>query len=183
MQKLGIDFDGVIQDSSKLKVLYCQNRFGVEIPQSQSKREYLVSNGILTLEQYNQMVDEIYETELGLAAEMVNSADRAISILAKNFEILIVTSRSEMGVKMAKKWLVRHGINEIEVTGTNNEEKLAVLNGFDHYVDDDLSKLLPLIGHVKNLFLFSWEYNRSDSIPVGVKRVSNWNELGQLLKI
>ncbi|MFA5894732.1 MAG: hypothetical protein WC851_03065 [Candidatus Shapirobacteria bacterium] len=182
MQKLGIDFDGVIQDSSFLKKDYCKSNFGIDIPLNQGKRGYLITNNILTESQYDQMVSDLYETELGLEAKIVENADTIVNELAKNYEISIVTSRSPLGVFMAKKWLGQNNFPTIEVIGTNNKDKLGALTGFDYYIDDDLSKLLPLVHQISNLYLLSWEYNQGEKLPPEINRVNDWKEISRLLK-
>lgn len=183
MQKFGLDFDGVIQDSRMLKSEYLATKYGVKVDIDICKRSQLVEGGFITSPQYSEMVDELYETEAGLMANSVDGAIESIKRLSEKFELLVVTSRSSQGVEMAKKWLQKYNLETLAVVGTHNQDKSNLLNGFDYYIDDDLEKLLPLAKTVKNCFLFSWKHNQDAYIPSWIKRVSNWQELEIQLKI
>lgn len=182
-QKIGLDFDGVIANTNEVKIRLVEEMYGIKLPLYLAKEKLSVASGIITSEQYSDAVNRLYNTDLTLDARPVSGACEVIQQLKKDYDVSIVTSRREKSVEIVRQWCENNGITEIQIIGTNLLPKTQYLGGYYCFVDDDLDKLKPLFGTVKNLFLFSWEYNQSDSLPIDVKRVLGWNEISQLLKI
>ena len=59
--KIGLDFDGVISDCGDLKSKGAKILYGVDIPPEKFKKELVVGQGILTLEQYANLQKQIYQ--------------------------------------------------------------------------------------------------------------------------
>lgn len=177
--KIGLDFDGVISNCGKLKSDGAKKLYGVDIPPAKFKKEIVVGGKHLTMEQYRELQKIIYGTrEIGFLMEPV---DGVLYYLPKLIEdghtVLVVTSRGEVELEIAKEWSVRQGLqlNCIGVGYGNSKANAA--NGLNLYVDDDLDKLEPLVSMVPHLFLFSWDYNVHVNIGTVAKRVASWKEL------
>lgn len=182
-QKFGIDFDGVISDSRAVKQQIVQEKFGVKIPLDLTGYEAVMKNGFITNDQYQELAVLMYESEIVMETEPVIGAVETIEVLRQSFDITIVTSRTQTGVDLAKRWCEINGLKGIEVVGTNRQEKTQALEGFEYFIDDSLKKLIPLIGLVPNLYLFSWPYNADEEVPAGIERVWSWKELGNKLEL
>jgi len=177
--KIGLDFDGVISDCGKLKSDGAKKLYGVDIPPARFKKEIVVGERYLTLEQYRELQRIIYGTrEIGFLMEPVDGVLYYLPrLITEGHTVIVVTSRGEVGVRIAKEWSVRKGlqINFVSVGQSNSKVDASV--GLDLFVDDDLDKLEPLVGVVPDLFLFSWGYNEHVDVGSVAKRVSSWREL------
>ncbi|MBP7831499.1 MAG: hypothetical protein KA028_00565 [Candidatus Pacebacteria bacterium] len=183
--KIGLDFDGVIADCGKLKKLGAEQMFGVSIPEEKFKKEIVVGEGLLTLEQYRTLQKKIYGTrELGLQATAVPDAiDFIRKLQADGHDLFIITSRAtdeELGI--AKEWAT---INNLDIPFYGcKESKLPTCQelGIEIFVDDDLDKLISVAPAVKHLFLFSWGYNEDIDEHSTAIRIYDWPELYSKIK-
>lgn len=175
--KFGIDFDGVISDSRVVKQQIVQDKFGVKIPLDLTGYEAVMKHGFISNEQYQELAVLMYESEIVMETKPVIGAVEMIEVLRQSFDITIVTSRTQIGVDLAKRWCEINGLKGIKVVGTNRQEKTQALKGFEYFIDDSLKKLIPLIGLMPNLYLFSWPYNADQEVTDGITRVWSWREL------
>lgn len=176
--KIGLDFDGVISDCSELKSRMAKSLYGVDIPPGKFKKEIVVGEKFLTLEQYRSLQKQIYNTrEIGLTMKEVPGAISGINTLLKQHEVVIITSRETEAADIAREWLMRRDVN-IPILSVEYGADKIIARDCSVFIDDDMDKLLPLIGHVPNLFLFGWEYNQTDSHQE-IKRIGSWEEFLQ----
>lgn len=175
--EIGLDFDGVIANSHPLKSIVAREKFGVDIPPEQFRRERVVEDSLLTREQYREVGRWAMDGSYPIPP--VPDVLLYLPFLLHNkHSVRIVTSRTEGMLEFAKKWLAGYRIPELPIFGTGyGLPKTEACKGLDVYVDDDLEKLLPLMGLVPNLLFFSWPWNRHEEEPAGIVRVSSWWEL------
>lgn len=65
--RIGLDFDGVITNCGQLKSNTAYDLYGLTIPPEKFKREFVINEGYLSLEQYRHLQQIIYGTlEIGL---------------------------------------------------------------------------------------------------------------------
>ena len=179
--KIGLDFDGVISDCGKLKADCAKSLYGVNIPGSQFKRDFVIGNGWLTEEQYREITKAVYYTrEIGIHMEPVEGALSGVPKLVKDgHKVSVITSRRDTELEIAKEWSAKQGL-PLEFVGVGyRNNKVQAASGLDVYVDDDLHKLEPLVGVVPNLFLFSWEHNQHVNEDGVAVRVPSWKQLCQ----
>lgn len=177
--KIGLDFDGVISDCGKLKSDGSKKLYGVDIPPAKFKKEIVVGEKYLTMEQYRELQKTIYGTrEIGFLMEPVDGVLHFLPrIIADGHTVLVVTSRGEVELEIAKEWSTRQGL-QLDFIGVGyGNSKANAANGLDFYVDDDLEKLESLVGVVPHRFLFSWGYNAHVEIGDVAKRIASWEEL------
>jgi len=173
--KIGLDFDGVIADPSYIKQKYIKQKYGVELALGECKRELAAKKGINN-NKYNEMLYEIYESELSLKAIPVPGAIENIERLAKqNHIIQIITSRSDKSAKFARNWLMNHKIYSFynSLINTNSNSKKAFCKDLHIFFDDDYNKLEELVGAVPNLFLLDMPYNKNIKTNSHIKR-ADW---------
>jgi hypothetical protein len=173
---IGLDFDGVIANSHPVKSEVARDKYGVEIPPERLRREPVISAGLLTREQYIEMG----AIAMGGSYEIppVHEALMYIPALINHgYELRIITSRSDAMLDVAEKWLKRYAI-AMPVCGVGYRvPKNQACQGLDVYVDDDLEKLLPLVGVVPHLLFFSWPWNAHEKEPAGITRVESWYDI------
>ncbi|MCX6703255.1 MAG: hypothetical protein NTV02_01010 [Candidatus Zambryskibacteria bacterium] len=177
--KIGLDFDGVIADSLAAKVTAAREMFAVSIPPDLCERKLIMQHQLLTEEQYDEVNRRVFSGR-GVAIEEIHQACLYIQILqAHRYNIRVVTSRSnsDRTLACALEWL-RVKNQTLKVSGVGyKKSKVDACRGLDVFVDDDLEKLVPLVGTVNHLLLFSSPTNRDHEMPSGIHRVDNWWEL------
>ncbi len=176
--RIGLDFDGVISDCGKLKSDAAKRLHGLNIPPEQFKKEIVIREGHLTADQYYDLQKTIYGTrKIGFLMEPVAGMLESIpQLLASGHTLLIVTSRGEVELEIAKEWSINQGLT-LEFVGVGyGVSKAVACTGLDIYIDDDLDKLEPLVGIVPHRFLFSWGYNSHIDEGVIAKRIGSWRE-------
>lgn len=184
--KIGLDFDGVIADSSHLKVTEAKRRYGVDIPPSLCKKEPVVANGWLTAEQYRELQSVVSGArELWLKMKPVKGARLyLLKLFAENHQLTIISQREGLEVENAKKWLTnqRLALDFVSVGHGQSKAEVASWLKLDVYIDDDLPKLELLVGIVPYLFLFSWRYNLPEKENGIARRVASWQEFYQAIQ-
>jgi len=176
--KIGLDFDGVITDCGELKRSMANKLYGIDIPEGKLKKEIVVGEDLLSLEQYRTIQKAIYNNvEVGLQMKAVPGMFEGLKKILEKNEVSIVTSRDADSVSVAKAWMKKNNIN-LPITGVGQGvTKAGVTKNFDVFIDDDLEKLISLVGTVPKLYLFSWPYNMKDKTPKEIIRIANWQEL------
>src|SRR3989304_2193456 len=93
--KIGLDFDGVISDCGALKSYGLKKIFGIALPPKKVKREIIVNEGFLTLEQYEFLRGQIYGTrEMGLQMREVPEMREYVQRLKlEGHNLAIISSR------------------------------------------------------------------------------------------
>lgn len=182
--KIGLDFDGVISDCGKLKSDGAKKLYGIDIPPEKFKKEIVVGEKHLTTEQYRELQKIIYGTrEIGFLMEPVDGVLHFLPrLVADGHTVLVVTSRGESELEIAKEWSTRQGLRLNFVGVGYGNSKASAANGLDFYVDDDLDKIEPLVGVVPRRFLFSWGYNTHVEVGGVAKRLASWEELYQIIQ-
>ena len=177
--RLGFDFDSVISDCSTLKAEYAKQLYNFDIRPEIFKWYPLVTEGIMTKEQYITVQRAIYDGEE--SNSRMPAVDGALTYLPKliseGHDIRVVTGRAGVTADLARRWLAKHELN-IPLYGVGPTNiKTAECVGLDFFVDDDLEKLQHLVGTVPNLYLFHWEYNKNVANEGVAKRVHSWREI------
>jgi len=170
--KIGIEFDGVIANTPKLKSELAKKFYHRSIPAGMFNRELVVGSKLLSPEQYENIENNVsYSKDTGLMIEEVEDSIKFIQKLLENGkEIKVFTDRGKDGVEIIKEWLNSKGLN-LEVETGRDMEKL------DIYISDNLERLKSLIGSVRSLFLFTWDYNKHLDTGYSVWRILSWNKL------
>lgn len=177
---IGIDFDGVIADTTELKVREAYQLFGVEVDPVRSKEYQVTEDGVLSKTQYRELMNHVCaDPHIALSmTPCLNSIESVRELLSENY-VLIITSRNQNETNIAKSWCKTKGLDIPFVSVGYGESKAdaAKKNQLDVYIDDDFFKLTPLARVVPHLFLFSTPQNRNQPIDNGFIRVNNWPDL------
>lgn len=171
---IGLDFDGVIADNIKIKRAYAKEIYNVNLEPNECRRAIAITRG-LTNEDYNHILNVIYETEMALGVEEIPFALETIRKLSKQGHMFkVITSRLNQGTKFAEEWLNKREVY-IPVVGTNQKPKTEYCKNLDIFIDDDYPKLEELVGVVPHLFLLDKPYNNDIRIMNSIKRLRDWN--------
>ena len=178
--KLGFDFDGVYAEVHTLKASLALSKFGVDIPVDQFERKWVVPN-LLTEDQYREINREVFLNRQSLPV-ILGSVPYTKLLLQENHSIGIFTSRYGESLRLAQELIGEYGLNLPVVGAGYGLSKVRVCKGLDVYTDDDLEKLIPLVGIVPHLLLFSSPQNLHEKIPKGITRVADWPAVYQRIR-
>lgn len=173
--KIGLDFDGVQGNSHYLKPLIAKNMFGIEIPADRFER-HLVVPDVLTKEQYEAVGREAFFGDY-IIPPIKDALFYMEILLGHGHQLSTITSRSGEALKIAERLQREYGVIMPIVGVGYGVSKLDACRGLDVYVDDDLRKLIPMMGVVPHLVLFSSPTNTEDELPEGIVRVADWYSL------
>lgn len=173
---IGFDFDGVIANSHPLKSIVAREKYGVEISSAQFRRKNIVG-AVLTADQYQSVNEAVFGGTYDI--EPVKESLYYVQALRSHgYGLKIVTSRTGQMLAAASNWLRQKNVADIHIVGVGKEiTKLEACKGLDVYVDDSVQKLAPLVGHVKHLLVFCWDYNSHEQAPAGVTKVASWYDI------
>jgi hypothetical protein len=144
---IAIDLGGTVEDSWQSKRRWFAAK-GFDLgPWPRSRREIIqIIGGHATL--YEQMVSDVYNDTNVLSREPVEGVASALKTLARQFNIIIVSSRIERQRATTLEWLKRHQlstfVSDMALLG-NDTNKLAwcLRAGVLFLIDDDLRHLEP----------------------------------------
>jgi len=190
--KIGLDFDGVIADCGALKSAGAKELFGVDIPPAKFKKEIVTGTApgypqLLTPDQYRAVQKWIYGTPFGLAMQMLPGLKEGLEALRRmGNELAVLTLRGEEDntLQIAQQWMRIQGL-KLPMVGLGHSKKkdeAARQMKLDVYIDDDLEKLVPLVGVVAHRFLMSWGYNEGDDEGTVARRVTSWPEFVEQIR-
>lgn len=178
--KIGIDFDGVIADSTELKIEYAKNHYNLDLQPEQCTKHKAVASG-MTTEQYEKMVSEIYSSNISQEAKPVKHAKGAIEdLIQEGCQVYIITSRNDKELEQAKKWLQKNHFPQIEIINTSNQPKDSIAKklGLNLLIDDTLGKLEKINTSETSLYLFTNPQNIDVSVEtLPLRRMDSWAEI------
>jgi hypothetical protein len=128
--KIGLDFDGVFCNASKLLKNGANYLFGVDLPENKTIEQTAVKEKILTKKQFKELKSFVFGN------------------ISRNLQINPVED-----VDTACQTLINRG-HQV------GQPKSSVSERFDIFLDDSPNILKDLEGFIPNLFLFSWSYNQ-----------------------
>ncbi|MHC1781550.1 MAG: hypothetical protein AB9891_02095 [Anaerolineaceae bacterium] len=190
---LALDFDGVIADSDSAKLRFARDELGLDVSEEQIKHHYFLD--IFGKEKghrlYQHIIRKIYHSERMLDVPLVSGAGEGLEALRKSgWKCVVVTSRNGSpyiegsSAYWGWKLMTLNGIEikKADFINVNESSKLEACLALDAYglVDDDYSKLAPVIAGGLKGFLFSTKTNchaEQEYQPFLAERVNGWLEL------
>ncbi len=174
---IGLDFDGVLGDSHPLKPQIAKALIGVEIPEKDFRKELVVGQGLLTKDQYATVGKEVFGGKYPVFP-VKDACFYVRQLVRQGHQLKVITSRSDSTLLPALKCLAQWEMEALPVIGVGyGVSKLDACKDLHVYIDDDLTKLIPLLGEVPHLILFSRLENRHEREPAGIVRLDSWHEI------
>ncbi len=177
---IGVDFDGVIADTNKVRSQWIKRNLGITIPLwLTDKTSCLKSIGV---ENYQKMSKTVYERPSTMEAKPLPGVKTAFRILSKQGDIHIITSRLPHRVEYAREWLQKNGLllyikaihRESDVPKGILAEKLNI----SVLIDDDIRHLKG-VQKVKKIWFKSKAQNLNP--PRGIVLIRSWKEITKYL--
>jgi uncharacterized HAD superfamily protein len=179
---IGIDFDGVIADTSILKIKYVKDKFKIKIAIKDSSKEKL--SKIIGKEEYAKMIIQTYPSKEMENVPAIKGSIETLKKLNKNNKIFIITSRTNSEVLTAKKWLKNNKITYTQIINTSNKSKSEVCKKYkiEAFIEDDLDKLIEIKNNKMKKILLKRPYNLIKPKNKEITLCKNWQEILKVLK-
>ena len=182
-KKIAFDFDGVIADTNKEKIKWLRNKgFSIKCADKTSfysELSYILTNTEID-ELYNNMSKIIFQPETLYRTKPVLGAIEKIKKLSQNFNIYIVTARTENLIKPVYEWIKKYdlseNIHEIISSSYESKQDICLKNNIGFLCDDDVRHLIDKKIRVRILFN-TGERRVKDGIIV----VESWDEIERIL--
>lgn len=182
-KKIAFDFDGVIADTNKEKIKWLRNK-GFSTKCADKTSLYSELSNILTNteidELYNNMSKIIFQPETLYRTKPVLGAIEEIKKLSQNFNIYIITARTEKLIKPVCEWLKKYDLSENiqEIISSSYESKqdICLKNNIGFLCDDDVRHLIDKKIRVRILFSTVKRRVKDDIIVV-----ESWDQIERIL--
>lgn len=180
--RIGFDLNGVIIDSTRVKLQLAREFYGLDLDPAHSIRDTL-GHGIPEAT-YNSLQILTYWTSALLEAPALPEAVRSLQNLELDeHEVFTVTRLAPEGVQFGRQWLAEHRLSRERLisVGRGGRKDWVLSANFDIYIDDHGTILRSLKGIVPFRILFDAPYNQEVN-DEGIIRVTNWQELLSKIK-
>lgn len=158
---IGLDFDGVVVDTVWHRCAVCIEVYGVDPPFRSFAAKTVVSEGRLTQQQYDDLMDLVFvDPRYAMMMEPLCGAIGAIhSLIAAGLTPRIVTMRQAASVKFVRRFLRLDEVQlgGLKVVSTNRQlTKHQHVAGMLAFVEDRVEHLATMKGIVPNLYLMDY---------------------------
>lgn len=186
--RIGLDFHGVMQYTSKAKQDRAMRLYGRNIPAQIFRRNIVVGTGQLTDEQYDRITNPVFEDiEYGRHIEEVPNATEVVKLLiTKGHDVTVITASDSRALLVSQDWCMTKNIRlarkPIGVGRGNTKEEIAQRLRLDAFLEDTPEQALALVDVVPHVFLLTHEYNETFRAEgTGIIRVHNFHDfLGRM---
>lgn len=175
----GIDYDGTIADTNRVKASWIRERLGQEVHPHACDRTSCVP--IIGADNYEDMAAVVYEREWSLKAPPVAGALDGLRALRECGQVYVLTARLPHRLAFAREWLEQHGAGEFAdaLLSSAQSDKLSVCkqHGIDVLVDDDERHLIPVVTRGIQAVLLKVDFNGDITPSTGVQFCRSWAEV------
>lgn len=193
-QTIAIDIDDVMANENHAMMRFINKRYGL----SHTEKDYDITGEYWGYwekvwnvdehegsKRYDAFVNAKASKQVKLA--LLPGALETISDLKQRYNLVVVTSRKSVLLQMTEEWLEEHfpktfnGVHFIELWGSG--EKLSKARickeiGASYLIDDNVEHCsLAQEAGVQALLFGDYGWNRVITVPHGVVRVRNWQEV------
>jgi len=186
MKKIALDLDGVVFDSENLYRVYAEI---YDVDKFNSNN--LIDNSPRTFQKRYQWDDKEFELFYEKNAKKVLStsnvmtgAEVVIKLLKKDFELIIVTARSDEEVAIAKEKLMLLGLEDIKIFNNEHSKIQRLLAEKCDYIIDDDETICRQAS--ENRIIGVYFKNAASNFVEDqdhFKVVNNWGEIYKYLKL
>jgi len=188
---VGLDFDGVLAHGLNVKKKYAKEWFGLELSLGQTKEtgfNALVRSLGRDIS-YRSLMDRVIE-EHSMEYEVPSDCIPVLKQLYdRHCRFFVITSRNQQEYSRAMEFVCERFSGLIKtVCHTNNQPKDVLIKrlNVEAYVDDDISKLLPLVGLPAELVYYRQPENVGQEVPDVLKprilEASSFVDVGRIVE-
>lgn len=181
---IGIDLDNVLADLAPALIKFHNNFFdaSLEVNQIFSHNLWQVWGG--TPEETIEKVYNFYKSDYFKNILPVNGSVEGVTDLARNHNLVVITSRPHFLADETKSWVYKHftdkfsGIhltNQFSLGESRKKSEICSELGVDVLIEDSLEFAMDCATKTKVL-LFDSPWNQKE-LPDGIIRVHSWKDI------
>ena len=195
---IAVDLDDVVYPTAQYLAETLGQRFGVTIDAYGGDlrlRDALAAAAGMTPEAAAELSKEAFLHESFAEMTPFPAAVAALTELARDYEIVAVTARSNDSHELTRRVIKRDldgVIREVFFPNVGGwSESLVEIDKVPHLIeagatwliDDKLSHLLPLAGtSIRGGLFGDYPWNRHDKLPQGIVRLADWSSVVRALR-
>lgn len=189
---IAVDLDDVLSAGAQGFIDFSNKKWGTNLTLNDFTERW-AEMWKVDLEEERRRAKEIYSSGIVRDFKVLDKAYHVLAELSKTYRLVVLTSRVKKIEKDTRDWLDEYFkdiFDEIHFSGFY--DKLTLNSHLytkaeiskeiraDYLIDDQLKHCLAAaeIG-VETLLFGDYRWNVLDNLPSGVKRVSNWDKVGE----
>jgi uncharacterized protein len=186
MKTIGIDFDDILLNFSDAFIVFHNSRYGTTHKREDITSFYLEEVWGVSFEEIHKRLHEFYRSEEHKNASPIIGSIEAITELAKNNVLHIVTASPEEIKQEIRIWLGKHYpdvFKDIHYTrkslfdkSSRKKAEICAEQGIEVFIDDSLHNAADLSSNGIPVFLLDTSWNKGEVNPL-VTRVYSWDEI------
>lgn len=186
LEAIGIDYDGTISDTNKMRALWIRENLGIIIEPWNTDETTLLN--IIGEDAHKKMDAVVYEREWTLKTPPIDGVISSVRELSKRYVLYVVTKRRPSRVEFAKETLQQYGILDsfIAVISASPAEGIKMSKedvcrryNMGALIDDDMVHLRDANSGIRRILM----KNGCDDIYAcqfkhdGVELTRSWDEI------
>lgn len=191
-QTIAVDLDDVLSAGAQGFIDFSNRRWGTNLTVNDFTERWAEMWGV-DLTEERKRAHTIYKSGAVRKFKQKDSAKPILAELAKDYKLVVLTSRVKRIEKDTREWLDEHfnGIfDEVHFSGFYDEltadshiytkAEISREIGADYLIDDQLKHCFAAAEAGINALLFGgYPWNKDVDLPSSVTRVKNWQEVGE----
>jgi 5'(3')-deoxyribonucleotidase len=185
-QMIAVDIDDVLADHVAAFVAFSNSRYGTDLGKHNYDDRW--SNlWAVERDEIERRALEFHTPESIMEYELIEAAQDALVLLAKRYDLAIVSARPRHVLDATHTWLYKHFgpiFKEVHFVPywevENRKSKADICNEIGaNYLIDDIVKHCNVAAEsgVKPLLFGDYSWNQAEDINENVVRVKNWQEV------
>jgi len=185
---IAVDIDEVLMPHFQDLINYYNELYGTELTLEDNHPKDSSRWGTKSMEEAVRRVEKFFDTDTFKNSQPFEEAIDAVSILSKQYTLVVITARDDIIEEMTRNWLDRHFqelFKTVHFTSAYNLEgksrlksEVAKSVNADYIIDDSFEHIESAnkLG-IKGLLFGDYPWNHDKVLPDGVIRVNNWDEV------
>lgn len=185
---IAVDIDDVLAANAEGFVAFSNQRWGTNLGPD-DYTEHWAEVWQIDMAETNKRAEELHASGVIASYLHFDEAVPVLESLAKNYELLAITSRRISIEKLTREWLSRHYANlfkDVLFAGifdapvslerlSYTKANLFASNNVDYVIDDQLKhcRAASELG-VPAILFGNYPWNQSSALPAGVTRCKDW---------
>jgi uncharacterized protein len=184
MQKLGIDVDNVLADTTGIFLDELNSFYGTKIRPADLHFYDIEPVLGLSHEETKPFFHKLFKDRKLMDCAVIDGALEAVKELKKRYSIYIVTSRPKEHEDQTIEWLQAKGFpyDHVEHSIEKLKHKFTTGHGIKIFVEDDLEQAIYMAESGVKTFLIDYPWNQTLDVKKRITRVKGWPEIVKALQ-
>jgi len=182
----GIDIDGVLTDEGPDNNSIWQQKMNEFFDRKITLTEYtydLAEAFAINNQELNEFIQAKIEEVYSSVKPVVKAREILTELYQEGHRLILITARHEEHRSLTEKWLSEHEIPYHELHHEHNKAPLAAEKNIALFIDDKKENALEIAAKDIPVFLVSKYHNYDFDGNSKIKKVNNWDEIRENIKL